>query len=88
MNFFNSLTLDLKIMFAAMAGCALLAVFSGNHKIERRSMIVFAVLAVAGVYRFTHLPGKDQAPKSVSTPSSGPAAPVITKPKLESTHAK
>jgi len=89
MDFFNSLTLDLKILVVGIAGCALLALFTGNQKTEKRYMIVFAVLAVIGIYRFTHLPGSDQAQKTAGTPSSPQSAPVATKPKpLESTFAK
>jgi hypothetical protein len=89
MDFFNSLTLDLKIVLVGLAGCALLALFAGNQKTEKRSMIVFAILAAVGVYRFTHLPGNDQAQRSVSKsapPHSVPAAPKH-KP-LESTFAR
>ena len=52
MDFFNSLTLDLKILAVGIAGCALLALFSGNRANERRYLVVLAVLAAAGVYRF------------------------------------
>ena len=48
MDFFNSLTLDLKMLVVAIAGCALLALFSGNQKAEKRYMLVFAVLAAVG----------------------------------------
>jgi hypothetical protein len=78
MNFFNSLTLDLKMLVVGIAGTALLALFTGNQKSEKRYMFVFAVLAAAGVYRFTHLPGDDQAQRSAAAPSvphSVPAAP-------------
>lgn len=89
MDFFNSLTLDLKILVVGIAGCALLALFTGNQKAEKRYMIVFAVLAAVGVYRFTHLPGHDQAQRSAATPPA-PAhvtAPPQHKP-LVSTFAK
>lgn len=89
MDFFNSLTLDLKVLVAGLAGCALLAIFAGNQKTEKRAMIVFAVLAAVGVYRFTQLPGNDQAPRSVSkspAPQSAPAVP--NRKPLESTFAK
>lgn len=89
MDFFNSLTLDLKILVVAIAGCALLALFSGNQKAEKRYMIVFAVLAAAGVYRFTHLPGNDQAQRSASTPAAPITVPEAPKHKpLVSTFAK
>ena len=48
MDFFNSLTLDLKVLVAAIAGCALLAMISSNQKTEKRAMIAFAVLAAVG----------------------------------------
>jgi hypothetical protein len=89
MDFFNSLTLDLKVLVVAMAGFALLALFSGNHKAEKRYMIVFAVLAAASVYRFTQLPGDEQAQRSVSKSSAPHSVPAAQKRKpLESTHAR
>jgi hypothetical protein len=89
MDFFNSLTLDLKMLVVAIAGCTLLALFSGNQKTEKRYMIVFAVLAAVGVYRFTHLPGHDQAQRSAATPSAPHSMPEAPKPKpLVSTFAK
>jgi hypothetical protein len=89
MDFFNSLTLDLKMLVVGIAGCALLALFSGNQKSERRYMIVFAVLGAAGVYRFTHLPGDDHAQRSAATPSAPHSVPAAPQHKpLVSTFAK
>lgn len=89
MDFFNSLTLDLKILVVGMAGSALLALFSGNQKAEKRYTIAFAVLAAAGVYRFTQLPGDDQAQRSAAIPSAPYSVPAAPKHKpLESTFAK
>lgn len=89
MDFFHSLALDLKILVVGIVGCGLLALFSGNQKTEKRYMIVFAVLAAVGVYRFTQVSGDDQAHRSAATPSapvSVPAAP--TRKPLESTFAR
>jgi hypothetical protein len=89
MDFFNSLTLDLKILVVGMAGCVLLALFSGNQKTEKRCIVVLTVLVAIAVYRFTRLPGDDEAQRSVSTrpvPHSVPATPKH-KP-LESTFAR
>jgi hypothetical protein len=89
MEFFNSLTLDLKIVVAGMIGCVLLALFAGNKKTETRSMIVLAVLAAAGVYRFTHLPGNEQSQRTVAQPAAPHSVPAAPKQKpLESTFAK
>lgn len=89
MDFFNSLTLDLKMLVVAIAGCALLALFSGNHKTEKRYLLVFAVLAAVGVYRFTHVVGDDHEQRSAATRSASPAAAVPPKQKpLVSTSAK
>lgn len=89
MDFFNSLTLDLKILVVGIAGCTLLALFSGNKKAEKRYMIVLVVLAVAGVYRFTHLPENEQAQRSASRPAAPHSVPAEPKRKpLESTFAK
>lgn len=88
MDFFNSLTLDLKMLVVGIAGCVLLALFSSNRKAEKRYMVVLAVLAAAGVYRFTHVPG-DDAQRSASTRSAPPAAPSPPKrTPLVSTSAK
>jgi hypothetical protein len=61
MDFFNSLTLDLKVLVIGVAGCALLAIFSGNRNTERLYLCVLAVLAAAGVYRFMHIPSDDRS---------------------------
>jgi hypothetical protein len=89
MDFFNSLTLDLKMLAVGIAGCVLLALFSGNRKAEKRYMIVLAVLAAAGVYRVTHVPGHDDAQRSAATRSAPHAAPAPPKhTPLVSTSAK
>lgn len=91
MDFFNSLTLDLKILVIGIAGCALLAVFSGNHKAEKRYTVVLVLLAAAGVYRFTHLPADDHAQKSAATsatPRVTTAPPPPQRAPLQSTFAK
>lgn len=66
MDFFNSLTLDLKILAVCIAGCALLAVFSGNRSNEKRYMLALAVLAAVGVYRFTQVTGSEEASKAAA----------------------
>ena len=89
MDFFNSLTLDLKMLLVGIAGCALLALFSGNHKAEKRYLIVLALLTAGGVYRFTHLPGQEPAQAASSTRAVTKAAPAPTQHKpLVSTSAK
>jgi len=60
MDFFNSLTLDLKFLAVAIAGFALLALFSGNRKSEKRYIVVLALLAAVGAYRFTHVMGESR----------------------------
>jgi hypothetical protein len=88
MDFFNSLTLDLKFLVIGIAGCTLLALFSGNHKSEKRYMVLLAVLTAASVYRFTHLPGEDHGQKIVSSPSVPSAATGQQRKPLESTSAR
>ena len=56
MEFFNSLSLDLKMVVVGIAGCTLLALFSGNAKSEKKYVLVLALLSIFGVYRFTHSP--------------------------------
>jgi hypothetical protein len=89
MDFFNSLTLDLKMLVVGIAGCVLLALFSGNRKAEKRYMVVLAVLAAAGVYRFTQIPGNDDAQRSAATRPAPPVTPAPAKQTpLVSTSAK
>lgn len=90
MDFFNSLTLDLKMLVVAIAGTALLAMFSGNHKSEKRYVLVLAVLAAVGVYRFTHLPDDDQGARIAAAQGAVPH-PVTVAPRpvpLVSTSAR
>jgi hypothetical protein len=61
MNFFNSLSLDLKMLVVGIAGCALLALFSGNPRTEKRYLLVLAVLAAAGIYRFNETAASRQS---------------------------
>ena len=89
MDFFNSLPLDLKMLVVGIAGSALLALFSGNRKAEKRYMLVLAILTAAGVYRFTNVSGAEQA--AGSAPASPPSHVVKAPPKhvpLVSTSAK
>lgn len=91
MDFFNSLTLDLKLLVVAIAGATLLAFFSGNRKSEKRYMLVLAVLVAAAVYRFNHLPVADdqtQARAAARAVPATPAAPTPARKPLESTFAK
>lgn len=66
MEFFNSLTLDLKMLVVGIAGFALLALFSGNRKSEQRYMVVLVLLTAAGVYRFSQFGGEDPAARNAS----------------------
>ena len=86
MDFFNSLTLDLKMLLVAIAGCTLLALFSGNAKAEKRYLLVLVLLAAGGVYRFMHTAGN--GPAEASAPASAASVAVTPPPKpvpLEST---
>ena len=74
MDFFNSLSLDLKMLVVGIAGCALLALFSGNPKAEKRYVLVLALLAIGGVYRFTHMPGHDLAEANAAASAAARAA--------------
>jgi hypothetical protein len=66
MDFFNSLALDLKMLVVAIAGCALLALFSGNRKSEKRYMVVLALLTAAGVYRFARVQAEDELARNAT----------------------
>jgi len=89
MDFFNSLTLDLKILVIGIAGCALLALFSGNQKAEKRYLVLLAVLAAAGVFRFMRVAADDPAQVSAATRSVPHTVPEPPKRKpLESTSAR
>lgn len=88
MDFFNSLTLDLKMLVVGIAGALLLVLFSGNRKAEKRYMLLLTVLVAAGVYRFAHLPAQvDAQTSAASRPIPPPAAPPKRTP-LVSTSAK
>ena len=86
MDFFNSLSLDLKMLVVGIAGCALLALFSGNPKTERKYLLVLALLAAGGVYRFMHTTGHDPADNSASV--SRAVTPPPKQAPLVSTSAK
>lgn len=89
MEFFNSLTLDLRLLVVAIAGCVLLALFSGNHKSEKRYMVALAILAAVGVYRFTQVTPADPEPRSAATRVAPPAAVAPAKQApLQSTSAR
>jgi hypothetical protein len=89
MDFFNSLTLDLKLLLVGIAGCALLALFSGNPKAEKRYVLVLAVLTAAGVYRFTHAPGEEHREARAPASSTSPVTtPPRKPPPLSSTSAR
>lgn len=69
MDFFNSLTLDLKLMVVGIAGCALLALFSSNPNAEKRYVLVLAVLAAVGVYRFHRTVGAEAETSAAASSS-------------------
>ena len=54
MDFFNSLTLDIKALVVCAIGASLLAVFTGNKKREKQYILVLAVLAMVAIFRFNH----------------------------------
>ena len=89
MEFFNSLTLDLKLIVVGIAACILLSLFSANRNADKRYVVVLVVLSAVGVWRFMHTQGEDQADRNVA---QGPAPHVVkVAPKhvpLESTSAK
>ena len=87
MEFFNTLTLDLKFLVIAIAGCVLLALFSGNRSSEKRYMAILAVLTAVGVYRFMHFEQADTSTVASSTPQHLMKARDEHKP-LESTAAR
>ena len=89
MDFFNSLTLDLKMLVVGIAGCTLLALFSGNKKSEKRYMVVLVLLAATGVYRFTQFSGHEggQTSAAARTVPRAALAPTQHTP-LVSTSAK
>lgn len=77
MDFFNSLSLDLKMLVVGIAGCALLALFSGNPKTEKKYLLMLALLAAAGIYRFNHTLGREQA---ATAAAASAASPVVAPP--------
>lgn len=87
MEFFNSLTLDLKILVVAIAGCALLALFSGNRNSEKRYMAVLAVLTAVTVFRFMHMEPVEKSAVASNTSQHVMKAREEHKP-IESTAAR
>lgn len=83
MDFFNSLSLDLKMLVVGIAGCVLLALFSGNHKSEKRYLIALAVLTAISVYRFTR-PAPEEGARSASNITAPVAPPAKAKPLVSS----
>lgn len=71
MDFFDALPPDLKLIAVGIAGCVLLALFSGNRSAEKRYAVVLAVLAAVGVYRFSRTGPTD----AVEARTPAPAAP-------------
>ena len=90
MDFFNSLSLDLKIVAVGIAGFALLALFSGNPKNEKRYLLVLALLAAGGIYRFNQTTAaQEQAAASAAVNAAGQAVtPPPKRVPLVSTSAK
>lgn len=90
MDFFHSLSLDLKLLTIGIAGCALLALFSGNPKTEKKYLLVLALLTAAGVYRFNHtMRSNEQAEAAAAAKAAIPvAAPAPKRAPLSSTAAK
>jgi hypothetical protein len=89
MDFFNSLTLDLKMLAIGIAGCALLALLSGNPRNEKRYVLVLALLAAGGVYRFNQTVGNDQAEARAAARSPSPVTtPAAKRAPLTSTSGK
>jgi hypothetical protein len=89
MDFFNSLSLDLKMLMVGIAGCILLALCSGNAKSEKRYMVVLVLLSAGGVYRFMHTTGHDPAEtRAAARPEATALTPQAKQSPLVSTSAK
>lgn len=68
MDFFNSLTLDVKALVVCALGAALLAVFTGDKKREKQYILVLAVLAMVAIFRFNHTQqASEEAPAKISS---------------------
>lgn len=80
MDFFNSLTLDLKILAVGIVGCGILALFAGNKSAEKRYLVIFTVLAAVGLYRFMHTAADREGDTTAS------AKPVTHFQKAETKH--
>ena len=52
MAFFQSLPLDVKILLGAFVALGLVYMFSHNHKTQKYYVVVLALLAVGGLYRY------------------------------------
>lgn len=52
MEFFQSLPLEIKVVFGAFVAVGLLALFSHNHRTEKYYVVVLVLLAAGGLYRY------------------------------------
>ena len=52
-DFFNSLSLDLKVLVASALAALVLALLAGNKRSEKRYLLLFTVLLLASVVRLT-----------------------------------
>jgi hypothetical protein len=72
MDFFNSLSLDVKALVVCALGAALLAVFTGNKKREKQYILVLAILAMVAIFRFNHVQqSAEDNPARLSSAATG-----------------
>ena len=55
MDFFNSLSLDVKMLVVAGIGALLMALAATDKKKEKRYTLVMAVLLLAATVRYSHV---------------------------------
>jgi hypothetical protein len=72
MDFFNSLSVDIKVLVVCAIGAALLAVFTGNKKREKQYILVLALLAMVAIFRFNQAQQTaEEKPPKLSSAATG-----------------
>lgn len=70
MEFFNTLSIDVKVLVVCALGAALLAVFTGDRKREKQYILVLAILAMVAIFRFNQV---QQAAEQAAAKGPSPA---------------
>lgn len=71
MDFFNTLSIDVKVLVVCALGAALLAVFTGDRKREKQYILVLAIIAMVAIFRFNQTQqAAEQSAAKVASPAT------------------